>query len=174
MVSPSFGNLSEKNIADEQVLAARWRCSTYTAIDNRLAPTAEQDWCRGFADDTLQRCASIVTSLFGDQAKDVLPKNLHDGLFAVGREAYGWNRMTKATYKSLDFRPVVFTSSSPFDPASMVLYRDHKPKESPPRDIICGVSMALMSSLVVAVVPGETREESEWQVKAEVLTEGFF
>jgi hypothetical protein len=54
----------------------------------------------------------------------------------------------------------------------MALYQNHTPKESPPRSIICGVSMALMST--VAVVSGDVvREEAEWQVKAEVLTEGF-
>jgi hypothetical protein len=158
---------------DEQRLSARWRCSTYIAIDDRYPVTTEQEWCKELADNLIQRFASIITSLFGDEAKDVLPNNLHEGLSTIGREAYGWNRTTKATYKSLDFRPVVFTSASPFDPASMALYQNHTPKETPPRTIICGVSMGLLST--AAVVSGDViREEAEVQLKAEVLTEGFF
>ena len=156
---------------DPQRLSARWRCLAYSAIDSHLPPS--RDWPNRFAESVLNQLTSVVSSLFGEITSGVFTEKFQGELVSIGTEAYKWNSSVKSTFKALDFCPVLFTSANPFDPASMALYLSHKPDEEPPRSIVAAVTMALMSSSSVS--SGEAmREESVWQSKAEVLTEGFF
>jgi len=156
---------------DPQRLSARWRCSTYAAIDGRIPPSG--DWPNHFADNVLKNLSSILSSIFGKHSRDPLPAKLRGELISIGAEAYKWNRTAKSTFYALDFSPVLFTSTDRFDPASMTLYLNHKSDELPPRHIVSAATLALMSTESIAV-GGSIREDSVWQTKAEVLTEGFF
>jgi len=156
---------------DPQRLAARWRCSTYAAIDSQIPHSG--DWSNRFADDVLRDLSSIVSSLFGEGPNRAFPKKFRDELVSIGTEAEKWSRLTRSAFKALDFRPVLFTSADAFDPTCMTLYLSHKPREPTPRNIVIAVTLALMSTAAVAS-GDEIREECVWQTKGEVLTEGFF
>jgi hypothetical protein len=161
---------SYQTLSDPQRLSARWRCLTYSAVDNRIPPSSE--WSDSFADDVLKKLSSIVSSLF-DSTPSVFPANFRGELISIGTEAYNWNRTVKSTFKSLDFCPVLFTSADPFDPDSMSLYLNHKADKTPPGNIVVAVTLGLASNLSVPS-GDEMKEESVWQIKAEVVTEGYF
>jgi hypothetical protein len=85
--------------------------------------------------------------------------------------AYNLNAIMKASCLSLDFQPLLFHGLYPFSPETMVLHGDHEPLFAPPNHIICAVNLGLESSESFG---SEKPTKYTVQVKAEVLTEGYF
>jgi hypothetical protein len=159
--------------SDTQRLCARWRCWTYFAIEE--SQPSLHSWQDRFADGVLATLSLIVTSLFGNIPDHCFPKNFRRQLVTIGAESYRWNRSVKSTFKALDFRPVLFTSADPFDPASMTLPLSDMADESPliGSKIILGATLALMSTQAISSEAG-IGEDYVWQTMAEVLTEDIY
>ena len=121
----------------------------------------------------MKRLSSIVSTLSVQLPSGLFSAKFRDDLASIATGAYKWNRNVKSTFKALDFRPILFTDTDRFDPASMILYLNHKPNEVPPRNVVVAVALALLS--VSSVDSGDTiKEEYVWQTKADVVTAGFF
>lgn len=154
---------------EPQVISGRWRSSTFAARQSSFSQTTVQRWLDSLHTGLLSRVLlPFLVAVYGDAA--YISSKREQSLASIISNAYQWNRMVKTEVILLDFQPVMFPTSTPFDPSAMSPIN-----QTPPRldaePILSTVSLGLQSSEGEG---GGVSPKHVWQQKVVVLTDAYF
>ncbi|KDQ12482.1 hypothetical protein BOTBODRAFT_67394 [Botryobasidium botryosum FD-172 SS1] len=162
-------------IKDTQLVAARWRSSTFEVFDsNYEAENKEKTWANKFA-KTFQKKSimPLVRAIHDAWTDELFPEALFDSLVDIATKAYAWHRDMQLNFLQLDFNPyTVRKGDALFEETSMALLEPPRNRQTPApqRALVC-VGLGLRSSESF----GEEKPiETVYQVKARVLSDKFF
>jgi hypothetical protein len=154
--------------SEPQLIAAKWRSSLFLASE----PGDPQPWILKTVEDINDVLHSVAAGLFPSLG---VPKGIfaqrQNSLKDLLESTYRLNKSMKASCLSLDFHSLLFDGRVEFTPDDMMPHGDHIPFCLPANHIIAAVNLGLKSSISSG---GEASIEYVTQIKAEVLTEGYF
>lgn len=160
-------NVNMRLISEPQVVAGRWRASTYNALDSQVPPDFEAQFTNRLVNHIINgHILPFMRAIFGPRAQGVQLTPDHD-LYRLLHEAvsnsFKWNRKVKLQVVLLDFVPFTAENNARFEPKLMEYFEKPK-KTSKEPTVICAGTIGLRS-----YVAQGGRVDPEERVQAKIM-----
>jgi hypothetical protein len=150
-------------------MGAKWRASAYLAIETKFVSSK---WIQTFETEVERDLLELISSLLPMlEPDDWFTAAMRQSIIDIGTSALHWDYAVMTSFYSLDFHPFMYDESHPFNAEFMIAHGEHDVVLNPPDRVIAAVTLGLESTECFGT---EKPIESVTQMKAEVLTEGYF
>jgi len=160
-------------LQEPQVVAGRWRASTYKALDSQVVRDFGTQFTTKLVEHIISnRILPLLRATFGARAQEIqeFPNDLYKLLHEAVASAYEWNKKVKLQVLLLDFVPFVVDNNAPYD-ANIMEFFEKPRKISKDPIVICTGTVGLMSRVAQG---GRQDPEERVQERIKILTTQFF